>query len=105
VHNENEISDYSSTILSFIFLSPPLSNLEFWGKKDWDQHSFYVAVPRTTMLEYTSFCCGIHISVVGMPCLQTPNLPFNFFFLLLLMFGVTTVLKLEIAAYFTLGLI
>ena len=36
--------------LAVIFTSPILARFDNWGIQDWDQHLFYQAVPRDTLL-------------------------------------------------------
>ena len=41
-----------AAICTLIYVWPILRTGNNWGVHDWDQHLFYHAVPRTTILEY-----------------------------------------------------
>lgn len=42
-------------VLSLVFVGPILKGMYMHGILDWDQHFFYHAVPRATLLEHHQF--------------------------------------------------
>ena len=43
------------SLLSVVFCAPILHDIYMWGIHDWDQHFFYNAVPRKSLLKYHQF--------------------------------------------------
>ena len=42
-------------VVALIFTLPIFLAFDYWGLFDWDQHLFYHAVPRATILNYGQF--------------------------------------------------
>lgn len=85
---------------------PVFESFGNWGIQDWDQHLFYNAVPRVTLLQYhqvplwNPYYCG------GTVLLAHPLSRFlSPFFILHLLFGTVAGIKLEIPLHLALGLI
>ncbi len=82
---------------SLIVFSPIFRDFGNWGIGDWDQHTFYKAVPRSTILEYGQFPLWNPYHRGGSPLLAHPQsycLSPTFF--LPLVFGVVAGVKLEV---------
>ncbi len=50
-------------ILAILFCFPILKGIINWGILDWDQHTFYHAVPAKPSYAIISFPCGTHTTV------------------------------------------
>ena len=94
-----------SVLLAFAATWPVLRRLDRWGRGDWDQHFFYQAVPRRTLMEYgqwplwNPWYCG------GMVMLANPQSRFlSPTFALVLVFGTVAGVKLEIMVHYALCL-
>lgn len=80
-------------------------NTENWGIDDWDQHFFYHAVPRDTILRYHQFPLWNPYYCGGNVMLANPQSRFlSPLFLLHLPFGSIMGLKLEIWLHIVLGM-
>lgn len=82
---------------------PIFTHFDHWGRGDWDQHFFYQAVPRRTLLEYgqwplwNPWYCG------GMVMLANPQSRFlSPTFLFTLLFGPVAGVKIEIPIHYAL---
>ena len=94
-----------SVLLAFAATWPVLLRFDHWGRGDWDQHFFYQAVPRRTLLEYgqwplwNPWYCG------GMVMLANPQSRFlSPTFSLVLAAGTVAGVKLEIMVHYALCL-
>jgi hypothetical protein len=90
---------------SLVYVHPIFRQWGNWGIQDWDQHLFYQAVPRDTLLRYhqvplwNPYYCG------GTVMLANPQSRFlSPSFLLVLLFGTLPGVKLEIALHVVIGL-
>ena len=92
--------------IAFIFTLPVFYRLGNWGILDWDQHLFYHAVPRVTVLEYGQFplwnpyyCGGTVLLANPQSRLLSPS------FLLILLFGEVAGIKIDIWLHLVVGLL
>lgn len=92
------------TAASLALTHPILSNTDYWGPQDWDQHLVYNAVPVHTLLQFQQiplwnpYVCG------GMPMMAYPQSRcLSPTVVLLLLFGTVLGIKLEIVLYFIVG--
>ena len=92
-------------ILAILFCFPILKGITNWGILDWDQHTFYHAVPRETILRYHQFplwnpyYCGGNVMLANMQArFLSPT------FILLLLFGTLPGLKIEIIFQIMIGM-
>ncbi|MBI2580897.1 hypothetical protein HYV85_03750 [Candidatus Woesearchaeota archaeon] len=93
-------------LLSLIFLSPIFTDFSKWGRKDWDQHTFYNAVPIKTVREYGQFPLWNPYYCGGSPLLANIQSAFlTPFFVFPLLLGEIDGMKLQVVAYFIAGLI
>lgn len=93
------------TIISLIVLFPIFKNINYWGQADWDQHFFYNAVPRKTILTehqiplWNPYYCG------GNVLLAHPESTWlSPFFVFILLFGTVAGLKIQIFVHMLLGM-
>jgi len=94
------------TIFSFISVYPIFRNFDNWGVQDWDQHLFYHAVPRASILEYHQFPLWNPYSCGGMVDLANPqSRMLSPTYLFILFFGVVRGIKLEILSHLIIGMI
>ncbi|MBI2176103.1 hypothetical protein HYU40_01990 [Candidatus Woesearchaeota archaeon] len=92
-------------LAAFLFLQPIFSNMGNWGLYDWDQHLFYHASPRISLLDFHEFPLWTPYHCGGNLLLANPQSPFlSPFFLFVLLFGAVAGLKLEALAYLAVGL-
>ncbi len=85
---------------------PIFRHFDYWGRGDWDQHFFYQAVPRRTLLEYRQWPLWNPWYCGGMVMLANPQSRFlSPTFALVLAFGTVHGVKLEIPLHFALGLL
>ncbi len=90
---------------AFFFLQPIFSSIQNWGLYDWDQHFFYHASARISLLTFHEFPLWTPYYCGGNVLLANPQSPFlSPFFALVLLFGAVIGLKLEALAYLALGL-
>ncbi len=105
------ISHYKFPIIFFILLSiivafPVLLNFSNWGQLDWDQHTFYHAVPKRTLLSFFQFPLWNPYHCGGTAVLANPQSTFlSPFFLLVLLFGEIYGLKLQIFLALFIGML
>jgi len=93
------------TLISLIVLFPIFKNIDYWGQADWDQHFFYNAVPRETILTYQQiplwnpYYCG------GNVLLAHPESTWlSPFFIFILIFGTVIGLKIQLLFHMILGM-
>ncbi len=93
-------------LAAFLFLQPIFTNISNWGLYDWDQHLFYHASARVSLLTFNEFPLWTPYYCGGNVLLANPQSPFlSPFFLLVLLFGAVAGLKLEALAYLAIGLL
>lgn len=91
--------------LAFFFTIPIFFHFSYWGIEDWDQHLFYHAVPRKTLLEYhqiplwNPYYCGGTVMLANP---QSRVLSPTFF--LILLFGEVKGIKLDIWLHLVIGM-
>ncbi len=91
--------------VSLLFAFPIIENISFWGQMDWDQFSFWNAVPRETILRYRQFPLWNPYVNGGNVLLAHPHSPFlSPFYGFVLFFGPIIGLKLEIIVHLIIGL-
>ncbi len=104
-HSELFVPLFIFTVLSVLFCHSILSNLTAWGILDWDQHFFYHAVPRETIVRYHQFplwnpyYCGGNVMLANM---QARFLSPTFLFPLL--FGTVVGVKIDIVFHIIVGM-
>ena len=92
--------------LSVVFLFPVFQNITYLGSYDWDQHFFYHGAARESIVKFHQFPFWNPFYCGGSPLLANPQSVFlSPFFLFVLLFGTVIGLKLEILAYFFIGLL
>jgi hypothetical protein len=93
-------------VVAFIFVLPIFHQINNWGIQDWDQHLFYHAVPRATILEYRQIPLWNPYYVGGTVLLANPQSRFlSPSFFLILVFGEVIGIKIEIWLYLVVGLL
>lgn len=93
------------TVISFVFCLPIFNNFNYWGQMDWDQFTFWNAVPRATILSYHQFPLWNPYSNGGNVMLAHPHSSFlTPFYIFVLMFGPVAGLKLEILVHLAIGM-
>lgn len=93
-------------LIALFFTSPLFSNISYWGTMDWDQFTFWNAVPAQTILHYHQFPLWNPYTNGGNPLLAHPHTSFlSPFYLSVLILGPVIGLKLQICAHVILGLI
>ena len=93
-------------LVAFVYTYPIFLNVENWGIQDWDQHFFYHAVPRASLLEYGQIPLWNPYSMGGAVLLANPqSRVLSPTFLLVLAFGPVIGLKIEIWLHVVLGLL
>ncbi len=108
---EDKITDWKIAALIFlavtvIFTFPIYSKLTNLGIHDWDQHVFYEAVPRATILQYTQFPLWNPWQCGGNVMLANPQSSFlSIHFPVTLLFGEVMGTKLAIPLYLFIGLL
>lgn len=92
-------------VVALAFFLPVLSHFSGWGLYDWDQHLFYNEAPRLSLLHYGQFPLWNAHYCGGSPLLANPQSGFlSPFFLLVLVFGSVSGLKLQILFFLLFGL-
>ncbi len=87
------------------FAAPVLKNIHYWGHMDWDQFTFWHAVPRETILKYRQFPLWNPYVNGGNVLLAHPHSAFlSPFFICVLIWGPVIGLKLEIVLHLFAGL-
>lgn len=85
---------------------PIFTRMDYWGIQDWDQHMFYHAVPRATVLEYGQVPLWNPYYVGGTVMLANPQSRLlSPSFLLILLFGEVAGIKLDIWLHLVVGLL
>jgi hypothetical protein len=93
-------------VIAFIFVLPIFHQINNWGIQDWDQHLFYHAVPRATILEYRQIPLWNPYYVGGTVLLANPQSRFlSPSFLLIVVFGEVIGIKIEIWLHLVVGLL
>lgn len=106
-----KLTDWKTAALIFlaitvIFTFPIYSKLTNLGIHDWDQHLFYEAVPRTTILQYMQFPLWNPWQCGGNVMLANPQSSFfSIHFPLTLFFGEVIGTKFAIPLYLFIGLL
>lgn len=92
-------------IIAIIYAAPLFNNINNWGQMDWDQFTFWNAVPRKTILTYHQFPLWNPYSNGGNVLLAHPHSSFlSPFYLSVLFFGPIIGIKLQIVLSLILGL-
>jgi len=92
-------------VSSLIMFSPILQEFKNWGIGDWDQHIFYHAVPRLTILEYRQIPLWNPYHCGGSPLLAYPqSYLLSPAFLISLILGVIPGVKIEMLVFSIVGL-
>src|SRR3989339_44184 len=93
-------------LISLIYSFPVHENISWWGQMDWDQFTFWNAVPRETILKYHQFPLWNPYSNGGNVVLAHPHSSFlSPFYILVLIFGPIIGIKLEIILFLIIGLL
>ena len=94
------------SIISIVFCIPILRSFHYWGHMDWDQFTFWNAVPRETLLHYKQFPLWNPYANGGNVLLAHPDSPFlSPFYGLVLLFGPIIGLKIELIIHLIVGLL
>ncbi|HAH19304.1 MAG: hypothetical protein A2Y00_07050 [Omnitrophica WOR_2 bacterium GWF2_43_52] len=94
------------SIAAIIFCSPIFHNFSYLGQMDWDQFTFWNAVPRKTVLTYHQFPLWNPYGNGGNVLLAHPHSSFlSPFYLFVLFFGPVTGIKLEIIVLLIIGML
>ena len=92
-------------VVSLVYSFPVLENISWWGQMDWDQFTFWNAVPRETILRYHQFPLWNPYVNGGNVLLAHPHSPFlSPLYSFVLFFGPIIGLKLEIIVHLIIGL-
>lgn len=106
-----KLTDWKTAALIFLsitllFCFPLFFVLKNWGIHDWDQHFFYEAVPRQTILAFHQFPLWNPWQCSGNVMLANPQSSFlSIHFAFTLLFGEVIGTKLAIPLYLFIGLI
>jgi len=93
-------------VIAVVYTLPILKNFTYWGQMDWDQFTFWNAVPRETFLTHFQFPLWNPYSNGGNVLLAHPHSPFlSPMYLFVLFFGPVIGLKLEIIIHLIIGLL
>jgi len=93
-------------IITIIYCFPIFKNFSYWGQMDWDQFTFWNAVPRHTILDHHQFPLWNPFVNGGNVLLAHPHSPFlSPFYILVLLLGPIAGLKLQIIIHLFLGLL
>ena len=93
------------TVIAFFFTIYLFFLFSYWGILDWDQHLFYHAVPRKTLLEHHQFPLWNPYYCGGTVMLANPQSRFlSPTFLLILLLGEVKGIKLEIWLHLVIGM-
>lgn len=85
-------------VVTVIYLLPIFMHIPFWGEMDWDQFTFWNAVPRLTILSYRQIPLWNPYSNGGTVLLAHPFSAFlSPFYIFVLFFGAVAGLKVQIA--------
>lgn len=92
-------------IISLTATFPVFKNIDYLGTGDWDQHFFYNAVPRETMLKFhqiplwNPYYCGGNVLLA-----HPESVWLSPMFLLVLIFGTVIGLKIQILIHLIIGM-
>lgn len=90
---------------AILYCRPIFINIDYWGQMDWDQFTFWSAVPRDTILKYKQFPFWNPFVNGGNVLLAHPHSLFlSPMFIFTLIFGPIVGLKIQVFAYFIIGL-
>ena len=93
-------------IVAFVFTLPIFHNFDNWGIQDWDQHLFYHAVPRASILEYHQFPLWNPYYCGGTVLLANPqSRTLSPTFLLILIFNEVRGIKIDIWLHLIIGML
>ena len=93
------------TVVAIIFSVPLFRNFSYWGTMDWDQYTFWHAVPREIILKYHQFPLWNPYSNGGNVLLAHTHSPFlSPFYIFVLIFGPIAGLKVEIIIHLFIGM-
>ena len=93
-------------ILSLLFAAPLLNDFSYWGQMDWDQFVAWNAIGRDTFLRYQQIPLWNPYVNGGNVLFAHPHAPFlSPFYILVLLFGAYTGLKIQAFLYLFIGLI
>ena len=105
-NNSPLVAFFVFTVVSLFFVNPIFENISYWGQMDWDQFTFWHAVPRETILKYHQFPLWNPYSNGGNVLLGHPHSPFlSPFYIFVMIFGPVIGLKLQIIIYLILGML
>lgn len=105
-HRETLVLIFFFGLIALAYTHPIFWQMEQWGIQDWDQHLFYHAVPRLTLLEYHQFPLWNPYYVGGTVMLANPQSRFLApSYLLVLLLGEVVGLKVEIWLHLVIGLL
>lgn len=92
-------------LASIIYSYPLLQDIKNWGAMDWDQYTFWHAVPREVILRYHQFPLWNPYSNGGNVLLAHTHSPFlSPFYIFVLIFGPIVGLKFEIIIHLLIGM-
>lgn len=92
--------------VTIVYAVPLLKDINNWGQMDWDQFTFWNAVPRQTILRYHQFPLWNPYGNGGNVLLAHPHSSFlSPFYILVLVFGPVIGLKLGIIAHLFIGMV
>lgn len=93
-------------VVTIVYAMPLLKDINNWGQMDWDQFTFWNAVPRQTILKYHQFPLWNPYGNGGNVLLAHPHSSFlSPFYILVLVFGPVIGLKLGIIAHLFIGMV
>lgn len=91
---------------TIVFLSPIFKNFSYWWQMDWDQFTFWNAIPGVTILNTINSRFGTPMPTEAMSSSPIRILLFlSPFYIFVLLSGPVAGLKLEIIAYLIIGLL
>lgn len=91
--------------IAAVYCFPVFINIHNWGQMEWDQFTFWNAVPRATILQYHQFPLWNPYAEGGNVLLAHPHSLFlSPFYIFVLIFGPVIGLKLEIFIHLVVGL-
>ena len=92
-------------VVAFFFTLPIFENFNNWGIQDWDQHLFYHAVPRASLLKYKQFPLWNPYNCGGIVDLANPqSRVLSPTFLFILLFDVPRGIKIDIWIHLIIGM-
>jgi len=104
--NNNLIPISVFVIVAVIYALPVFSNISYWGQMDWDQFTYWNAVPREVMLNYHQFPLWTPYTNGGNVLLAHPQSPFlSPLYIFVMVLGPILGLKLQIIVHLVIGLL